>query len=207
MRRLEALENTLSQRIDATAGESADATRGLESRALRLTSTRSRPCAANALLSLAVNANVRLDGAGTECAIEYFEQRLRAGPERLHARAPGLLPRALRPASRRRWHGAAHGWCPIRSLYYNLACTYALPGGSPRWPWTILQCELVEDNHPTPRAHLERQQEWARGDPDLRSPRGPPALPAPGGWRVAGFGAWTGSRIREASAIANDHGS
>jgi tetratricopeptide (TPR) repeat protein len=147
VRRLEALENTVERAQGDVSG-------------LRLER-------ANALLSLAVNANVRMKDP--ERALAYFERayeldqrdfmqvllacyRARSGRDD-EARA---VLRTVRPAP---------------ALYYNLACTHAMLGEADL-AIDFLQREFLE-NH-TSSGSLERQKEWAREDPDLASLRDDP---------------------------------
>jgi hypothetical protein len=60
---------------------------------------------------------------------------------------------------------------PRPSLYYNLACTYALCGLADK-ALEFLELDLNE-NHPT-RKSRNRQRDWARGDRDLESLREDP---------------------------------
>ena len=122
---------------------------------------------ADALVSLAVNANVRL--GDPEKANEYYDRayeirkdefmrallacyRARAGRE---AEARGLL-RTIRPGP---------------GTWYNLACTHALLGDTDR-ALDLLEEELTR-NQPSEAARA-RQAAWAREDPDLKSLRGDP---------------------------------
>ncbi|MEE8469264.1 MAG: hypothetical protein V3T22_12460, partial [Planctomycetota bacterium] len=121
----------------------------------------------NALVSLAVNANVRLGRIGE--ANDYYEQayelrqddfmrvllacyRARAGRDQ---EARDLL-REIRPGPQ---------------TYYNVACTYSLLGETAR-ALDYLELEF-EENHPG-EASRRRQQEWAAGDPDLANLRDDP---------------------------------
>ena len=60
---------------------------------------------------------------------------------------------------------------PAPALFYNLACTHAMLGDA-ELAIDFLQRDFLE-NHPS-TGSLERQKEWARGDPDLASLRGDP---------------------------------
>ena len=142
VRRLEALENTLAER-GAPLGQV-------------------RRQRANVLLSLAVNANVRMQDA--ERALDFFErafeldqrdfmQILRA----CYRARSGLIEEA---------RAVLRSVTPSPQLYYNLACTYALLGDQDL-ALDYLQREL-EENQPVPGA-LRRQQIWASEDPDLKS--------------------------------------
>ena len=131
----------------------------------QLAGVRSTRC--SALVSLAVNANVKL-GDGDR-ALEYFEQafelrqddfmrvllacyRARSGRD-AEARA---LVRELRPSP---------------AVTYNMACTYALLGEKQK-ALDYLEIELNE-NHNS-EASRKRQMEWAQGDPDLAALRDDP---------------------------------
>ena len=60
---------------------------------------------------------------------------------------------------------------PTPGTFYNMACTWALLGER-ALALDMLRREL-EENQPSP-AGLEKQREWARKDPDLRSLREDP---------------------------------
>jgi tetratricopeptide (TPR) repeat protein len=119
------------------------------------------------LISLAVNANVRLHDS--DRALEYFERayelrqddfatvllacyRARSGQEVAAREALARVP-------------------PSPNLYYNLTCAYALLGEKAR-ALSFLEQEL-NSNHPTEGAR-ERQRAWARDDPDLATLRSEP---------------------------------
>jgi len=131
----------------------------------QLAGVRSTRC--SALVSLAVNANVKL-GAGDR-ALEYFERafelrqddfmrvllacyRARSGRD---AEALALL-RELRPSP---------------AVTYNMACTYALLGDKEK-ALEYLEIELTQ--HQSSEASRKRQMEWAQGDPDLMALRDDP---------------------------------
>jgi len=129
----------------------------------------------DALVSLAVNANVKL--RDPDRAVEYFE--------RAYALRQDDFTRILLACYRARVGRDDEArelmaQTPILpGNYYNLACTYALMG-EPDLALDFLQRDF-EEIRSSPGA-LERQQEWARGDPDLASLRGLPrfeALTAP----------------------------
>lgn len=126
-----------------------------------------RALRAGALVSLAVNANVKL--SRPDLALGYYERayelrqddfmrvllacyRARSGRD---AEARDLL-REVRPGPQ---------------TWYNMACTYALLGESER-ALELLAIELRE-NHFS-EASRQRQREWAAADPDLASLRGDP---------------------------------
>ncbi|MCH2106679.1 MAG: hypothetical protein MK291_08570 [Planctomycetes bacterium] len=137
------------------------ASRGISPAAYRdVTSMR-----AGVLISLAVNANVRLKD--TDRALAYFE---RAYELRQDAFATVLLA-CYRARSGREQEArvALARVVPEPGLYYNLACTHALLGDTGR-ALSFLELELSV-NHTTSGAR-ERQRAWARDDPDLASLRG-----------------------------------
>jgi tetratricopeptide (TPR) repeat protein len=120
-----------------------------------------------ALISLAVNANVRLRDPAR--ALEYFERayelrqdefatvllacyRARSGEEVAAREALARVP-------------------PSPKLFYNLSCAHALLGDKAR-ALSFLEREL-RVNHSTEGAR-ERQRAWARDDPDLASLRDEP---------------------------------
>lgn len=121
----------------------------------------------NALVSLAVNANVRL--GQPERALEFYERayslrqddfmdvllacyRARSG----RASEARRVLRRVRPGPR---------------TWYNMACTYALMGESSS-ALQMLERELTE-NHSS-EASRDRQRRWAAQDPDLASLREDP---------------------------------
>lgn len=155
--RLEALENTLAQwrksPVEGAQGETDRAQIDAWTRQVRA-------LRASALLSLAVNANVRM--GDRERALGYFERAWEI--EQNDAMRVLLACYRARSGHAEEARAALAGVRPSPELYYNLACTHALLGDVPealRW----LQREL-EENHPTPGS-LERQKSWAREDPDL----------------------------------------
>ncbi len=158
VRRLEALENTFEERA-----------KGLPQgdtilRRLNAYLNQTRVMRSGALLSLAVNANVRLDDQ--DKALDYFEQAYELDQNDFMR----VLLACYRARSGKRTEALAIlrqvGNSP--RLYYNLACTHALLGDT-ELALDYLQRELSE-NHPT-RGSLERQKKWAREDPDLLSLR------------------------------------
>lgn len=122
---------------------------------------------AGALVSLAVNANVKL--GEVERALEYFEKA--------HALAPSEAGDVLLACYRARMGQEAQARAILAEVleepsnYYNLACTHALLGDADR-ALDYLERDFRE-NHPTPGS-LRRQQDWARSDPDLESLREDP---------------------------------
>jgi len=120
---------------------------------------------AGALISLAVNANVRLKD--TERALAYFERAYELRKDSFST----VLLACYRARSGRKEESrvALARVVPEPSLYYNLACTHALLGDTER-ALSFLELEL-SINHTT-RGARERQRAWARDDPDLVSLRG-----------------------------------
>ena len=122
---------------------------------------------ANALVSLAVNANVKL-GRSDE-ALEYYEQAY-------ELRQDDFM-RVLLACYRARQGRGDEARDLLREVrpgpqtWYNIACTYALLGET-QTALEFLEKEL-EENHPS-EASRQRQREWAAGDPDLASLRGDP---------------------------------
>ena len=155
VRRLEELENTFeNQGTDPTTEGTVNLLRAWR---------------ATALLSLAVNANVRQ--GDTERALEYFERAFELDQRD--------FMQVLRACYRARSGRVGEARTVLRNiqpapqLYYNLACTYALLG-EPREAVDYLRREF-DENHPTPGS-LQRQKEWARSDPDLAGLRDDPAF-------------------------------
>jgi tetratricopeptide (TPR) repeat protein len=117
-----------------------------------------------ALVSLAVNANVKL--RDPERALGFFERAYALRQDdfmkvllacyRARSNEDEAARRILRDVP------------PAPDLYYNLACTYALLGESAK-AILYLQREF-EENH-VGDASLAKQQQWARQDPDLESLR------------------------------------
>lgn len=147
LERLEALETTQAER-------GADARTIAQIKAMR----------SEALVSLAVNANVKLLDA--DKALGYFE---RAYELRQDGFMQVLLAcyraRSGRDAEAR---AALSDVVPVPNLYYNLACTWALLGETQQ-ALDYLQREL-EENHVSLESR-NRQRDWARDDPDLASLR------------------------------------
>ena len=128
---------------------------------------RYRAIRSTALVSLAVNANVKL--GDQEKALAYYE--------RAYELRQDDFMRVLLACYRARMGRADEARALVRevrpgpALYYNLACTHALMGETVKaLEW--LELELRE-NHPS-AASRKRQQEWARSDPDLKSLRDDP---------------------------------
>ena len=152
VRRLEQIENSLL----AQGGNPAQRSVFVDQmRALR----------ASALLSLAVNANVRM--GDPERALAYFERAYELDQrDFMQVLYACYRARSGRDAEAR---AVLEGVRPAPPLYYNLACTHALLGDADI-AIDYLQREL-EENHPTPSS-LARQKGWAAEDPDLASLRG-----------------------------------
>ncbi|MFT7539495.1 MAG: tetratricopeptide (TPR) repeat protein, partial [Gammaproteobacteria bacterium] len=160
VRRLEAMERTLRDLIKP--GDDPGRVLGIQRQVRQTEQMR-----ADALLSLAVNANVR--GKDPERALRFFEQAFEIDQREFMR----LLLACYRARSGRTEEARSvlRGVQPTPALYYNLACTHALLG-EPDKALDYLQREL-EENQPTPGA-LARQRGWAREDPDLASLRGNP---------------------------------
>ncbi len=143
--RLEGLENLFLER---EGGEAAAAN--------------ARRRRAGALVSLAVNANVKLQQP--ERALAYFEEA--------HALAPDEAGDVLLACYRARMGQDEEAREILARVFetpgdlYNLACTHALLGDADR-ALDYLERDFRE-NHPS-AGSLRRQQEWARSDPDLAS--------------------------------------
>ena len=145
--RLEGLENLLEERGGSDAG---------------LRAVRARR--AGALVSLAVNANVKL--GETQRALEYFE--------RAHALDSSEAGDVLLACYRARMGQESEARALLAEVleapgsYYNFACTHALLGDADR-ALEYLEKDFRE-NHAT-EGSLKRQQAWAETDPDLESLR------------------------------------
>jgi tetratricopeptide (TPR) repeat protein len=119
---------------------------------------------ADCLVSLAVNANVRM--GQPEKAVGYFERAFELNQSD--------FMRALLACYRARSGRFEEARAELREvavapgLYYNMACTYALMG-EPALALDFLQREFEESVQS--RGALERQKAWARDDPDLESLR------------------------------------
>jgi tetratricopeptide (TPR) repeat protein len=123
----------------------------------------------SALVSLAVNANVKL--RDPEKALEYYE--------RAYALRQDEFMKVLLACYRARSGRVEEARLLLREIepgpqtYYNLACTHALLGDRPR-ALKFLELELAENQFS--RGSLQRQKEWAREDPDLAALRGDPGF-------------------------------
>lgn len=132
-------------------------------RQLRMT----RNLEGDTLVSLAVNANVRM-GDSTR-ALGYFE--------RAFALFENDFMRVLLACYRARSGHAEQARAVLRevspapNLYYNMACTYALLGQADL-ALDFLQRDFEENA--VSKGSLGRQQDWAKGDPDLASLRDDP---------------------------------
>jgi tetratricopeptide (TPR) repeat protein len=130
---------------------------------------------ADALVSLAVNANVKAGDA--ERALEYFE--------RAYAIAQDDFMSIMLACYRARSGREAEARALLAEIpesprgYYNLCCTYALLGDHAR-ALELLERDFEENRRSA--GALEKQKAWAREDPDLASLREDPlfqALTAP----------------------------
>lgn len=126
-----------------------------------------RSAIAGVLVSLAVNANVKLHDAAR--ALEYFE--------RAYELDQSDFMRILLACYRARAGRADEARSILRSTpilpsnYYNAACTHALLGES-ALALDYLQRDF--DELRTSEGARTRQKEWARTDPDLAALRGDP---------------------------------
>lgn len=137
--------------------------RGLQAAAIR----QLQALRASALVSMAVNANVKL--GRQEEALEHFEAAYRLRQDD--------FMRVLLACYRARAGRIEEARALVRdlpaspSLRYNLACTHALLGDVDE-ALEHLRLDLY-GNHPSDGS-LRRQQDWAREDPDLEGLRGDP---------------------------------
>ena len=130
-----------------------------------------RSLRATALVSLAVNANVKL--GDPDQALDYYEKAYALRSDEFMT----VLLACYRARSGRSEEARdlLRRVRPGPGTWYNLACTHALLGDREEaLDW--LAKELAE-NHPS-EASRERQRIWARGDPDLASLRGDPRFQA-----------------------------
>ncbi|MFT5285239.1 MAG: tetratricopeptide (TPR) repeat protein [Planctomycetota bacterium] len=117
---------------------------------------------ADCLVSLAVNANVRL-GDRTK-ALAFFERAFELNQsDFMRALLACYRARSGRTEEAR---VQLREISPVPALYYNMACTYALMGEA-ELAMDFLQRDF-EENHQSQGA-LERQKQWAGDDPDLSS--------------------------------------
>lgn len=162
-RRLAAIEAQVKQRHEEQrAAGDTDLARTYQDQLRQIRALRG-----DALLSLAVNANVRQRNPAR--ALEFFEQayELNQSPFMQILRAcyrarSGRLDEARTVLA---------SVVPVPSLYYNIACTHALLG-EPDAALDYLERDLRE-NHPT-KGSLEQKRDWARKDPDLANVRNLP---------------------------------
>jgi len=122
---------------------------------------------ANALVSLAVNANVRM--GRPDRALEHFE----AAWELRQDEFTRVLLACYRARSGRtdEARAALASVVPGPGNYYNVACAWALLGErDTALEWLARE---LRENH-APGGSLERQKAWARKDPDLASLRDDP---------------------------------
>jgi hypothetical protein len=164
-RRAEELYNKALERLEVLEADLRE--RGFGAGGLELVRLRR----ADVLVSLAVNANVKL--RDVERAVEFFE--------RAYALREDDFMRVLLACYRARAGRAADAREVLRDLpvapanFYNLACTYTLLGEL-ELGLDYLRRDFAELR--TSPGQLERQKTWARGDPDLESLRGDPRFEA-----------------------------
>jgi len=133
--------------------------------------SRSKAVRSNVLVSLAVNANVKLRDPLK--ALAYFE--------RAYELRQDDFTRTLLACYRARAGRGEEARALLREMpespynYYNLACTYALLGDV-ELALDYLERELRAGSK-SPGA-IERQRLWARSDPDLEKLRGEPRFKA-----------------------------
>ena len=120
-----------------------------------------------ALVSLAVNANVKM--GDPERALEYYERAYELRQDDFMR----ILLACYRARSGRDEEARAllREVRPYPQVYYNMACTHALLG-DPARALEFLEKEL-EENHASD-ASRDRQRAWAQSDPDLASLRADP---------------------------------
>jgi len=130
-----------------------------------------RALRANILISLAVNANVKL--GDPDKALGYFERAFELDDnEFTRTLLACYRARAGRTEEARE---ALKQTVVSPQNYYNLACTHALLGDRDRA--VELLRRALDENFLTPGSR-ERQKTWARDDPDLKSLRGDPRFEA-----------------------------
>jgi hypothetical protein len=157
----DALYLSALERLEVLERELAD--RGVSEAGLR----RLRLRRADVLVSLAVNANVKR--RAHDLAVDYFE--------RAYELREDDFMRVLLACYRARVGRDAEARAVLRDLpvspsnYYNLACTYALLGER-ELALDFLRRDFAEMR--SSPGQLERQKQWARGDPDLESLQGDP---------------------------------
>jgi hypothetical protein len=169
VKRLEELETSLVERRGDAAKDGQWA-RGLQGFVQLVRRSR-----AAVYVSLAVNANVRLDDQAR--ALAYFEESWKLEPSE-DAQILLACYRA-RSGDEQAARAALASVVVEPRHYYNLACTHALLGDHER-AFEFLELEFAPENHSA--GALARQKEWAAEDPDLARLRGSPrflALVAP----------------------------
>jgi tetratricopeptide (TPR) repeat protein len=134
---------------------------------MRLYRNQVRHLRGEALLALAVNANVRQGDAAK--ALAYFERayELNQTPFMRILRACYRARSGKRDEART----VLASVVPVPSLYYNIACTHALLGEKEQ-ALDYLERD-VRENCPSPGS-LAQKQSWAAKDPDLAGLRGEP---------------------------------
>lgn len=165
VKRFEELEQSLLERRGDAAKDGQWA-RGLQGFVQLVRRSR-----AAVYVSLAVNANVRLDDQPR--ALAYFEEAWKLEPSE--------DSQILLACYRARSGDETAARAALASVvveprhYYNLACTYALLGDHAR-AFEFLELELSPQNHSA--GALERQKVWAAEDPDLAKLRASPRFQA-----------------------------
>ena len=160
------------ERAEEELLKAVDRLEGIEQRLTELEASRRQIATiealrSTALVSLAVNANVKLRDPAR--ALEYYEQAY-------ELRQDDFM-RVLLACYRARMDRGDEARALLREihphpdLYYNLACTYALLGDT-ETALDYLEKEL-EENLASESAR-QRQREWASEDPDLESLVGDP---------------------------------
>jgi len=173
--RLLALENDLAQALlDFAAGRRGalvlEAIDPRERRRLERELEDTRGLRAQVLVSLAVNANVRL--ADVEAARGWFERALELRRDDfMRVLAACYAARAGRHDEARHVLATV---VPAPELDYNLACTHALLGDVER---ALVHLDRALANLESRGARL-RQVQWAREDPDFAGLRGDPRFEA-----------------------------
>ncbi|QDU84610.1 hypothetical protein Pla163_17210 [Planctomycetes bacterium Pla163] len=162
--RLVALENELVQRAsELEAGRigvlQLAAIDPFQRRRLAADLARTRDLRSQVLVSLAVNANVRL--RDFDAAKDWFDQAFELRQDEfMRVLRACYAARAGRVEEAR---FALAGVTPAPELEYNIACTLALLGDADR---ALVHLERALEQLPS-RGARARQAEWARDDPDL----------------------------------------
>jgi len=156
-RRLEEREAGLRERLEAE-------TVALRRLAWEAEIRRSERLRADALTSLAVNANVRL--GEIDRALAFFEEAYALDPNEFAS----VLLACYRARMGRNAEARAllTDISPSPNTHYNMACTFALLGDLDL-ALDFLARDL-EENHPS-EGSRQRQRDWARSDPDLSALR------------------------------------